>query len=85
MPITYSTEEFESKYTYTGSDLGANWSPEMTLFRLWAPTATSARVNLCVTGDPDADDLIRQEYLMNSIKCNKSSLGEVTVRRKIGY
>ena len=32
-----------------------------------------------------ADDLIRQEYLMNSIKCNKSSLGEVTVRRKIGY
>ena len=32
-----------------------------------------------------ADDLIRQEYLVNSIKCNKSSLGEVTVRRKIGF
>ena len=32
-----------------------------------------------------ADDLIKQEYLVNSIKCNKSSLGEVTVRRKIGY
>ena len=32
-----------------------------------------------------ADDLIRQEYLVNSIKCNKSSLAEVTVRRKIGY
>ena len=27
-----------------------------------------------------ADDLIKQEYLVNSIKCNKSSLGEVTVR-----
>jgi transitional endoplasmic reticulum ATPase len=32
-----------------------------------------------------ADDLIRQEHLVNSIKCNKSSLGEVCVRRKIGY
>jgi ATP-dependent 26S proteasome regulatory subunit len=32
-----------------------------------------------------ADDLIRQEYLVNSIKCNKSSLGEVCTRRKIGY
>ena len=60
MPNTYSTTEFEEKYTYTGSDLGANWTPEKTLFRLWAPTATSARVNLYVSGDPDADDLIRQ-------------------------
>ena len=60
MPITYSTEDFESKYTYTGSDLGAVWSPEKTCFRLWAPTATSARINLYVSGDPDADDLIRQ-------------------------
>jgi hypothetical protein len=32
-----------------------------------------------------ADDLIRQEYLVNSIRCNKSSLGEVSVRRKIGF
>ena len=32
-----------------------------------------------------ADDLIRQEYLINSIKCNKSSLGEVCKRRKIGF
>ena len=55
MPTTYSTEEFESKYTYTGSDLGANWTPDETVFRLWAPTATSARVNLYLSGDPDAD------------------------------
>lgn len=32
-----------------------------------------------------ADDLIKQEYLVNSIKCNKSSLGEVCKRRKIGF
>ena len=67
MPITYSTEEFESKYTYTGSDLGATWSPEETVFRLWAPTATSARVNLYTSGDPDADDLIKQVRMKRDV------------------
>ena len=60
MPITYSTTEFEEKYTYTGADLGANWTPEKTLFRLWAPTATSARVNLYASGNPATEDLIQQ-------------------------
>ena len=60
MPITYSTKEFEEKYTYTGTDLGASWTPEKTIFRLWAPTATSARVNLYASGNPGADDLIHQ-------------------------
>ena len=60
MRINYSTRDFEDKYTYTGSDLGASWTPEKTCFRLWAPTATSARVNLYATGDPGARDLLRQ-------------------------
>lgn len=60
MPNSYSTPDFEAKYTYSGSDLGATWTPEKTLFRLWAPTATSARVNLYESGDSDSDDLIRQ-------------------------
>ena len=67
MPNTYSTPEFEAKYTYTGSDLGATWTPEKTLFRLWAPTATSARVNLYVSGDPDNDDLIQQVRMKKDI------------------
>ena len=60
MPNNYSTRDFEDKYTYTGSDLGASWTPEKTCFRLWAPTATSARVNLYASGDPGAKDLLRQ-------------------------
>ena len=60
MRINYSTRDFEDKYTYTGSDLGASWTPEKTCFRLWAPTATSARVNLYASGDPGAKDLLRQ-------------------------
>ena len=44
MPDWYSTEEFESKYTYTGNDLGSTWTKEATSFRLWAPTAEAVKV-----------------------------------------
>ena len=67
MPNTYSTPDFEAKYTYTGSDLGATWSEEKTSFRLWAPTATSARVNLYETGNPDEADLIRQVRMKRDV------------------
>ena len=67
MPINYSTRDFEDKYTYTGSDLGASWTPEKTCFRLWAPTATSARVNLYASGDPGAKDLLRQIRMKRDI------------------
>ena len=67
MPNTYSTKEFEEKYTYTGTDLGASWSPDKTSFRLWAPTASSARVNLYASGNPGADDLLRQVRMKKDI------------------
>ena len=44
MPDWYSTEEFESQYTYTGDDLGSTWTKEATSFRLWAPTADAVNV-----------------------------------------
>ena len=50
MPIWYSTEAFESQFTYTGDDLGAVWSPEQTTFRVWAPTADSVAVRLYSEG-----------------------------------
>ena len=56
----YSSPEFEEKYTYTGSDLGAVWEPDKTRFRLWAPTAEEVTVNLYRTGDPDSDTLLEQ-------------------------
>ena len=61
-PLTkiYSSEDFETMYTYTGDDLGANWSKEKTVFRLWAPTATSVKVNLYETGTPNTPDLFDQ-------------------------
>jgi pullulanase len=60
MPIVYSTEEFESKFTYSGNDLGFTYSKDETAFRLWAPTAESAFVNLYTSGDPWEKDLIKQ-------------------------
>ena len=60
MPIYYSTKAFEALYTYEGDDLGANWSPEQTFFRLWAPTASAVRINLYASGDYRENDLLEQ-------------------------
>ena len=58
MQDIYSTHEFEEKYAYTGSDLGAVWAPDKTAFRLWAPTAKAAWVKFYRSGDTEAKDLI---------------------------
>ena len=60
MSYLFSTPDFEAKYTYTGSDLGAVWTPEKTAFRVWAPTAMEVDLRLYRTGTPDADDLIEK-------------------------
>lgn len=56
----YSSQSFEEKYTYKGSDLGAVWSAGKTSFRLWAPTAEEVTVNLYRSGTPNTDDLLCQ-------------------------
>ena len=56
----YSTKDFEQKYTYSGSDLGAVWTKEKTVFRVWAPTAISVRVRLYKSGALGANDLLEQ-------------------------
>ena len=60
MSEVYSTPEFEAKYTYRGNDLGFVWSKNRTAFRLWAPTADSAKVNLYRSGTPGNKDLLIQ-------------------------
>ena len=66
-PEIYSTEEFESKYTYTGKDLGAVWTAEKTLFRVWAPTAKAVSLRLYKSGTPGADDLISQTEMTQDV------------------
>ncbi|GJM82906.1 hypothetical protein HMSSN139_54020 [Paenibacillus sp. HMSSN-139] len=49
--ISVFDAEFDEKFVYDGDDLGAVYSPEQTRFRLWAPTASEAKVVLYETGD----------------------------------
>ena len=58
MPNWYSTDEFESKYTYTGNDLGSTWTKEATTFRLWAPTATEVKVLIYEGGSEGNTNLL---------------------------
>ncbi|NLL93668.1 MAG: type I pullulanase [Clostridiales bacterium] len=46
----YKSKDFVDKYIYEGNDLGANYSPAGTVFKVWAPTATSVEVNLYSKG-----------------------------------
>ena len=59
----YSSQAFEEKYTYNGCDLGAQWTPAKTVFRVWAPTAEKVCVNLYRSGTPDAEDLLCQLHM----------------------
>lgn len=67
MPSFYSTPGFESEYTYTGEDLGANWSKDKTLFKLWAPTADEAFVNRYESGSQWKKDLIETLPMTKSV------------------
>lgn len=40
----YDSPEFESKFTYTGNDLGVTYTKLATTLRVWAPTATAVDV-----------------------------------------
>lgn len=53
-------EEIDSEYTYTKRDLGATYSPENTVFKVWSPKATEVSLNLYATGSDNeegAEDL----------------------------
>ena len=66
MPDFYSSEEFESKFTYTGNDLGATYTKEATTLRVWAPTAVEVSVCLYSDGDPAVQADPTQEVPMTA-------------------
>jgi hypothetical protein len=67
MPNFYSTNEFESRYTYTGTDLGAVWTAEKTAFRVWAPTAKAVSLCLYKSGTPGTEDLIEKIDMVSDV------------------
>ena len=70
---TQACEEIDAEYTYGGNDLGAVYSPERTVFKLWAPKAISVTLNRFSTGS-DAEEgaaelgTVKMEKLMDGGK-----------------
>ena len=62
-PDYYTTEDFVSKYTYTGDDLGATINGSQTTFKLWAPTAHSAKVVFYKSSSDKLDDVDKTEFM----------------------
>lgn len=50
MHIYFDTEEFQSAFTYCGSDLGASYDCSRTQFRVWAPTAEQVELRIYQEG-----------------------------------
>ena len=48
--VTYSEMSALDQYKYTGNDLGANYSPSSTTFKVWAPTASDVKIKRYKTG-----------------------------------
>lgn len=59
----FDSAEFIEKYTYTGDDLGAVIRDDTTVFKVWAPTAASMRLNLFTAGN-DCDAYETVEMVM---------------------
>ena len=68
MSRIFSTPEFESVFTYEGSDLGAVWTKDRTDFRVWAPTADSVVLRIYHSGTPGTDDLLDQRPMMPDVQ-----------------
>ena len=56
LPDYFSSEEFESQYTYDGDDLGATYTKEKTSFRVWAPTADKIELNIYEKGNDEGEE-----------------------------
>ena len=61
---------YHSYPIYAGKDLGLNYSPRQSAFRIWAPTATNARLDFYNDGDNGA--------VVQTINMNKSEGGTWT-------
>ena len=51
MNIFFDSKEFEDKFHYSGSDLGAIYKKEKTTFKVWSPLASKVTLQLYKNGD----------------------------------
>jgi pullulanase len=46
----YKLVNFDAKWAYSGDDLGANYSPTSTTFKVWSPSFERPELNLYEKG-----------------------------------
>ena len=63
----YASKRFAAEFTYTGKDLGANWTANATTFKVWAPTAENVQVALYAGGTEGCDDRIETIPMTRSV------------------
>ncbi len=68
MDINYSSEKFESQYTYCGNDLGCICTGNETRFRVWAPTAERVTIRFYRNAIPAPNELYT-EFPMLRAQC----------------
>ena len=61
--VEIGSPEFDALYAYDGNDLGFEWNPDATTFRLWAPTAAQVSLNL-YDSDQSSDAPLRESVAM---------------------
>ena len=66
----------EDEYVYTGDDLGFNYSPQSTTFKLWSPSATN--VDLHIYSSTNVDD-----YDSYTMERQENGVLEVTVEEDL--
>lgn len=47
----HQSKDYDNYPAYSGNDLGVTWSPSQTVFKIWAPTATTVKLRLYAAGD----------------------------------
>ncbi|OOB77820.1 MAG: type I pullulanase [Epulopiscium sp. Nuni2H_MBin003] len=52
---------FDELYYYDGNDLGSTYTPENTMFKVWAPIATKVKVEIELNGQFETYELTRQD------------------------
>lgn len=51
LKLEAQTSPFDDYPVYTGTDLGVNYAPSKTIFKIWAPKASEVKLRLYNTGD----------------------------------
>lgn len=64
----FNSKDFEEQYYYEGNDLGANYSKDKTVFKVWAPTAEDILLKLYSNGSEEEGSHCFKSIIMSNIE-----------------